>query len=99
MAAHWHTAAALDWTARPVTAPHPETTHGRAEDAMAADCDALHWHAKSVSPQPTPDAAAAIQETWDRAISFLVARDGKSAFRLTAHSGTFAATAAHCSWA
>lgn len=36
VAAHSHTAAALDRTARPVTAPHPETTHGSADDAMAS---------------------------------------------------------------
>ena len=63
MAAHSHTAAALDCTASPVTAPQPDTTQGSAEDAIAADCEGLHWQAKSPSAQPTPDAALAIHET------------------------------------
>ena len=58
------TAAAEDCTARPVTAPHPETTQLSAALAIAADWEALHWHAKSCEPQPTPEAAELIQETW-----------------------------------
>ena len=42
VAAHSHTARALDWTTSPVTAPHPERTQGSAEEAIAADCDELH---------------------------------------------------------
>ena len=38
------TAAAEDCTTRPVTAPQPLTTQGRAELAMAADWEEEHWH-------------------------------------------------------
>ena len=58
------TAAAEDCTARPVTAPQPETTQLSAALAMAADWEALHWQAKSCAPQPTPEAAELMQETW-----------------------------------
>ncbi len=79
VAAHAQTAEAEPWTASPVTAPQPETTHARAAELMAAldmlACDhilrrmvphllaGLHWHAKSVDPQPIPDAADAIHDT------------------------------------
>lgn len=63
LAAHWHTAAAEDCTTSPVTAPQPETTQGSAAVAMAADCDALHWQAKSCASQPIPEAAELIQDT------------------------------------
>ena len=52
--AHWQTALAEDWTARPVSAPQACTTQPRAAEAMAADWEALHWQPKSVGPQPTP---------------------------------------------
>lgn len=48
VAAHSHTALAAPCTARPVTAPQAETTQPRAAEAMAADCEELHWQAKSV---------------------------------------------------
>lgn len=63
VAAHAQTAEAEPWTASPVTAPQPETTHARAAELMAALLEGLHWHAKSVDPQPIPDAADAIHET------------------------------------
>lgn len=62
VAAHSQTAAAEDWTARPVTAPQPETTQLRAALAMAADWEAEHWQPKSRAPQPTPEAADWMQE-------------------------------------
>ncbi|MCJ1340283.1 hypothetical protein MMC09_005577 [Bachmanniomyces sp. S44760] len=44
-------------TAIPVTAPQPERTQFSAAALMAALLEGLHWQAKSVPPQPTPDAA------------------------------------------
>lgn len=57
------TALAAVWTARPVTAPQAETTQPRAAEAIAADWDELHWQAKSVMAQPTPEPAEAMQDT------------------------------------
>ncbi|MCJ1224668.1 hypothetical protein MMC12_001313 [Toensbergia leucococca] len=61
-AAQAHTAAAEDWTCRPVMAPQALTTHPRAAVAMAADALGLHWHWKSVAAQPTTEPADMIQE-------------------------------------
>ena len=52
------------WTWRPVAIPHDLTMQPWAADWMAADCEAEHWQAKSVSWQPTPDPADEIQGTY-----------------------------------
>ena len=58
------TAAAAVWTARPVTGPQAWTTQPRAAEAMAMDWEELHWQAKSVWSQPTPEPAEAIHEIY-----------------------------------
>jgi len=91
-AAQAQTAEAEAWTARPVTAPQPETTQLRAALAMAADWDALHWQAKSMAPQPTPLAAELMHDVYFRQLTALCRGTCPP---LTAQEGTFAATAAH----
>lgn len=91
-AAQAQTAEAEAWTARPVTAPQPETTQLRAALAMAADWDALHWQAKSMAPQPTPLAAELMHDVYFHQSTALCRVADLS---LTAQEGTFAATAAH----
>lgn len=56
------TARAEDETSRPVTAPQALSTQFRAALAMAADCELLHWQAKSVDTQPTAEPADSMQE-------------------------------------
>lgn len=91
-AAQAQTAEAEAWTARPVTAPQPETTQLRAAEAMAADWDELHWQAKSMAPQPTPLAAELMHDVY---VHQLTALRNVTCLSLTAQEGTFAATAAH----
>ncbi len=91
-AAQAQTAEAEAWTARPVTAPQPETTQLRAALAMAADWVALHWQAKSMAPQPTPLAAELMHDVYFRQLTALYRGTCPP---LTAQEGTFAATAAH----
>jgi len=93
-AAQAQTAEADAWTARPVTAPQPETTQLRAALAMAADWDELHWQAKSMAPQPTPLAAELMHDVYfHQSTTFCRV----ASLSLTAQEGTFAATAAHWS--
>ena len=56
------TARAEDETWSPVTAPQALTMQSKAALWMAEACEVLHWQAKSVWEQPTPEAADAIQE-------------------------------------
>ena len=95
-AAQTQTAEAEVWTARPVTGPQPLRTQPKAALLMAADFAGMHWQAKSVVPQPAPEAADWIQETWESR-QLVGSIDGRGKAKLTAQDGTLAATAAHWS--